>query len=75
MFGLLSRMVYNRLATATMRNQMTKAERSIGTSDTYVGKVEYRYCLSCDSVLSERIEYSAPTALIRRITAFSCSFI
>ncbi|MBV6481478.1 MAG: hypothetical protein DIKNOCCD_01201 [bacterium] len=51
-------MVYNRLATATMRNQMTKAERFIGTSDTYVGKVEYRYCLSCDSALSERIEYS-----------------
>jgi len=37
---------------------MTKAERFIGTSDTYVGKVEYRYCLSCDSALSERIEYS-----------------
>ncbi|MCK6496541.1 hypothetical protein L6Q85_09820 [bacterium] len=61
MFGLLSRMVYNRLATATMRNQMTKAERFSGTNDTYAGKVAYRYCLSCDSVLSERIEYS-PTS-------------
>ncbi|MBK7497309.1 MAG: hypothetical protein IPI28_18625 [Candidatus Omnitrophica bacterium] len=40
------------------RNQMTLAERFTGTNDTYAGKVAYRYCLSCDSVLSERIEYS-----------------
>ena len=40
------------------RNQMTLAERFAGTNDTYAGKVAYRYCLSCDSVLSERIEYS-----------------
>ncbi|MCK6496536.1 hypothetical protein L6Q85_09795 [bacterium] len=40
------------------RNQMTLAERFTGTNDTYAGKVTYRYCLSCDSVLSERIEYS-----------------
>ncbi|MCG3197853.1 MAG: hypothetical protein GHCLOJNM_02346 [bacterium] len=40
------------------RDQMTKAEKFTGTSDTYAGKVEYRYCLSCDSALSDRIEYS-----------------
>ena len=40
------------------RNQMTLAEKFTGTNDTYAGKVAYRYCLSCDSVLSERIEYS-----------------
>ncbi|MBK7497303.1 MAG: hypothetical protein IPI28_18595 [Candidatus Omnitrophica bacterium] len=40
---------------------MTLAERFTGTNDTYAGKVAYRYCLSCDSVLSERIEYS-PTS-------------
>ena len=43
------------------RNQMTLTERFTGTNDTYAGKVAYRYCLSCDSVLSERIEYS-PTS-------------
>lgn len=37
---------------------MTLTERFTGTSDTYAGKVAYRSCLSCDSVLSERIEYS-----------------
>ncbi len=37
---------------------MTLTERFTGTNDTYAGKVAYRYCLSCDSVLSERIEYS-----------------
>jgi RHS repeat-associated protein len=37
---------------------MTLAEKFTGTNDTYAGKVAYRYCLSCDSVLSERIEYS-----------------
>ena len=40
------------------RNQMSLAEKFTGTNDTYAGKVVYRSCLSCDSVLSERIEYS-----------------
>ncbi|NUN97530.1 MAG: hypothetical protein HUU16_15310, partial [Candidatus Omnitrophica bacterium] len=44
--------------TWNVRDQMTKAEKFTGTSDTYAGKVEYRYCLSCDSALSDRIEYS-----------------
>ncbi|NUN98845.1 MAG: hypothetical protein HUU16_22050 [Candidatus Omnitrophica bacterium] len=37
---------------------MTKAEKFTGTSDTYAGKVEYEYCLSCDGALSKRREYS-----------------
>ncbi|NUN95819.1 MAG: hypothetical protein HUU16_06575, partial [Candidatus Omnitrophica bacterium] len=44
--------------TLNPRDQMTKAEKFTGTNDTYAGKVEYRYCLSCDSALSDRIEYS-----------------
>ncbi|MCG3196565.1 MAG: hypothetical protein GHCLOJNM_01041 [bacterium] len=40
------------------RDQMTKAEKFTGTSDTYAGKVEYEYCLSCDGALSKRREYS-----------------
>ena len=34
MFELLNRMVYNRLATATMRNQMTQAETYISTPNS-----------------------------------------
>ncbi len=34
MFELLNRMVYNRLATVTMRNQMTQAETYISTPNS-----------------------------------------
>ena len=37
---------------------MTLAEKFSGTNDTYAGKVAYRYCLTCDGALSQRIEYS-----------------
>jgi len=38
------------------RDQMTKATK-FDDNDQYAGKVEYRYCLSCDGARSERIEY------------------
>ncbi len=38
-----------------------QSQAIIVKSDTYAGKAEYHYCLSCDGALSERIEYHATT--------------
>jgi RHS repeat-associated protein len=45
------------------RNQMSKVEKFTGTGDTFAGKVEYQYCLSCDNALSERIEYNSSSVI------------
>ncbi|MBK7494877.1 MAG: hypothetical protein IPI28_05570 [Candidatus Omnitrophica bacterium] len=54
MFELLSRMVYNRLATATMRNQMTQAETYISTPNS---SNDYTY--TYDAVGNVQVVYKA----------------
>ncbi|MCG3197801.1 MAG: hypothetical protein GHCLOJNM_02292 [bacterium] len=43
--------------TWTPRDQMRYATK-YNAADAFSGRVEYKYCLSCDGALSERIEYN-----------------
>jgi hypothetical protein len=44
--------------TWTTRDQMKYATK-YNAADAYAGRVAYKYCLSCDGALSERIEYNS----------------